>query len=133
MIYNSHHYACCYLFLCSCTYRFKEGIFPILTYLFSICTSHKPLLELSLGLNEELLQDTTKYLEVLGKLRPEKLTLLGLASIKDEPGNYLINNCDPALFLPFTKLKVKLKKKNKMQTSRLDNTLIHDPLSNRRS
>lgn len=90
--------------------RFKEGISPIVTYLFSICTSHKPLLELSLGLNEELLQDTTKYLEILAKLRPEKLTLLGLASIKDDPGNYLINNCDPTLFLPFTKLKVYTKK-----------------------
>lgn len=62
--------------------------------------------ELSLGLNEELLQDTTKYLELLAKLRPEKVRLLGLASLKDEPGNYLINNCDPALFMPFNKLKV---------------------------
>lgn len=61
---------------------------------------------MSLGLNEELLQDTSKYLELLAKNKPEKVTLLGLASVKDDIGNYLINYCDPALFTPFTKLRV---------------------------
>lgn len=89
-------------------FRFNDNKSPIRTHLFNICC-HKPLSELSLGLNEELLQDISKYLEVLSKLRPEKVTLLGLASVKDDPGNYIINSCDPACILPFTKLKVSKK------------------------
>lgn len=75
------------------------------THLLNICC-HKPLSKLSLGLNEELLQETSQYLKLLAKNKPEKVTSLGLASVKDDIGNYLINNCDPALFLPFTNLKV---------------------------
>lgn len=47
-----------------------------------------------------------KYLQLLGENRPGKLQTLGLASVKDDPANYLISICDPNLFTPFRELKV---------------------------
>ncbi|KRT82863.1 F-box domain-containing protein, partial [Oryctes borbonicus] len=54
----------------------------------------RPLQYFSLGLNEELLQHMPNYLELLaGNRRPNKLQTLGLASVKDDPANYLISTC----------------------------------------
>lgn len=61
---------------------------------------------LNLGLNEELTQNIPEFLRLLKMSRPEKVLKLGLASIKDDPGNYLIYNCDPTLFSCFINLQV---------------------------
>lgn len=47
-----------------------------------------------------------KYLQLLAESRADKLQTLGLASVKDDPANYLISTCDPILFTPFRELKV---------------------------
>lgn len=47
-----------------------------------------------------------EYLQLLAQNRPDKLETLGLASVKDDPANYMISTCDPILFMPFRELKV---------------------------
>lgn len=65
-----------------------------------------PLQRFSIGGSEDLCQQIPQFLQLLGSVRPEKVTLLGLASVKEDPGNYLICDADPMLFAPFKSLKV---------------------------
>lgn len=60
---------------------------------------------LSLGCCENLCQFVPQLLQSK-YIRPNEIELLGLASMKDDPGSYLILDCDPSIFLPFTKLQV---------------------------
>lgn len=62
---------------------------------------------LSLGCCEDLCQFVPQLLQSR-YIRPENVELLGLASMKDDPGSYLLVDCDPAIFQPFTKLQVLL-------------------------
>lgn len=67
-----------------------------------------PLQRFSIGGSEDLCQQIPQFLQLLGSVRPEKVTLLGLASVKEDPGNYLICDADPMLFAPFKSLKVSI-------------------------
>ncbi|KAK9729166.1 F-box-like [Popillia japonica] len=81
---------------------FTSQVYQLLV---EICR-RRPLQHFSLGLNEELLQHMPKYLQLLAESRADKLQTLGLASVKDDPANYLISTCDPILFTPFRELKI---------------------------
>lgn len=61
---------------------------------------------LNLGLNEELTYNVSEFLYVLQQSKPERVKQLGLASIKDDPSDYLISNCDSSMFKPFFNLQV---------------------------
>lgn len=61
--------------------------------------------KLSLGCCEDLCQFVPQILQSK-YICPNNVELLGLASMKDDPGSYLILDCDPSLFQPFTKLQV---------------------------
>ncbi|XP_025831431.1 F-box only protein 33 isoform X2 [Agrilus planipennis] len=65
-----------------------------------------PLEKFSIGGCEELCQFVPQYLERLSNTRPEQVSILGLASVKDDPSNYLICEVDAVLFSAFRNLKI---------------------------
>lgn len=60
---------------------------------------------LSLGCCEDLCQFVPQILQSK-YICPNNITLLGLASMKDDPGSYLIVDFEPTIFEQFTKLQV---------------------------
>nr|XP_022904515.1 F-box only protein 33-like [Onthophagus taurus] len=78
---------------------------PVAQHIMNIC-ARRPLQRLSLGMNEDLLQHVPQYLHILAKTRPEKVTTLGLASVKDDPASYYILSYDGILLMPFSNLQI---------------------------
>lgn len=80
--------------------------FRIASLLFKCCT--QPLEQFSIGGSEDLSQFVPDLLQVLIKQSPEKVTLLGLASVKEDFLNYSICDLQPSLITSFTNLKVSI-------------------------
>lgn len=70
----------------------------------------RPLKRFSFGVVDELAKHTPEFLEILATNEPEQVKQLGLASIREEPGNFKPIKYDVKLFKPFTKLQVSMKK-----------------------
>lgn len=85
---------------CKANFIEKRIIKPLL----SIC----PRLEaLSLGCCEEICNNLTRFLELMANSEhPEKVQTIGFASVKDDPGNYLLIDVNVQLFSSFTNLKI---------------------------
>lgn len=64
--------------------------------------------KLSLGCCEDLCQYVPQILESQ-LINAQNIKVLGLASMKDDPGSYLILDCDPVMFEPFVNIQVYLK------------------------
>lgn len=60
----------------------------------------------SIGCVENFSHYLEEYLRKMAAYRSDKVTLLGLASVKDNPNEYLDPNFDSILIKPFTNLKV---------------------------
>ncbi|GLV43555.1 uncharacterized protein CBL_04097 [Carabus blaptoides fortunei] len=60
---------------------------------------------LSLGCCEDLCQYVPQILQS-ELFNPQNIKVLGLASMKDDPGSYLILDCDPIIFEPFTNIQI---------------------------
>lgn len=80
--------------------------FRIASLLSKCCT--QPLEQFSIGGSEDLSQFVPDLLQVLIKQSPEKVTLLGLASVKEDFLNYSICDLQPSLITSFTNLKVSI-------------------------
>lgn len=89
----------------TCIFRFTDGSNTLLTRLVQACC-RIPLSRFSIGGSEDLCQHIPQFLQLLANTNSDKVSLLGLASVKDDPGNYLICDADPALFKPFKNLQV---------------------------
>ncbi|KAB0803545.1 hypothetical protein PPYR_00515 [Photinus pyralis] len=76
-----------------------------LTRLIQTCC-RKPLQRFSIGGSEDLSQHIPQFLEVLGSAQPEKVLLLGLASVKYDSNYYPICDVRAELFLPFINLEM---------------------------
>lgn len=61
---------------------------------------------LSLGCSEELTVYVGAFLDLLARHQACSLRYLGLASVKDDPDDYLLLDVDPALFRSFQMLQV---------------------------
>ncbi|KAG8225546.1 hypothetical protein J437_LFUL002062 [Ladona fulva] len=88
----------------------KEGL-PDLTQniispLKSIIRHSRELEVLSLGCSEELATYSYILVDLLGRFQSRSLRQLHLASVKDDPNNYLILDLDHTLFQPFHVLQV---------------------------
>nr|XP_967995.2 PREDICTED: F-box/LRR-repeat protein 21 [Tribolium castaneum] len=64
------------------------------------------LTKFSIGCIEDFALYLDEYLTILGSQQPEKVTLLGLASVKDNPNEYEDSYFECDLIKPFTNLKV---------------------------
>lgn len=61
---------------------------------------------LSLGCSEELTVYIGAFLDLLARHQACSLRYLGLASVKDDPDDYLLLDLDPGLFRSFQMLQV---------------------------
>lgn len=66
----------------------------------------RPLKRFSFGALHELAKYTPEFLEILSQNEPQKVEQLGLASLREEPGNFKPIMYDVKLLKPFTKLQV---------------------------
>lgn len=76
----------------------------LLKYLKLCC--RRGLEKFSIGGMEKLACHSHEFLELLALSSTKKMTHLGLASVKDEPGLYKPLNIDKRMFRPFSKLEV---------------------------
>ncbi|XP_017776891.1 PREDICTED: uncharacterized protein LOC108562901 [Nicrophorus vespilloides] len=74
--------------------------------LFMKITEEKSMTRLSFGCLEQLQQKVIDILHHLANVKPDKITTLGLATVKDDPSNYLLNYYDPQLITPFQNLEI---------------------------
>lgn len=61
---------------------------------------------LTLGCSEELTVYVGAFLDLLARHQACSLRYLGLASVKDDPDDYVLLDVDPALFRSFQMLQV---------------------------
>lgn len=61
---------------------------------------------LSLGCSEDLTNHAAEFVELLGQHQARSLRHLRLASVKDDPEFYPLEELHPSLFKPFYKLTV---------------------------
>jgi len=61
---------------------------------------------LSLGCSEELTVYVGAFLDLLARHQACSLRYLGLASVKDDPDDYILLDLDPSLFRSFQMLQV---------------------------
>lgn len=66
----------------------------------------RPLKRFSFGAIDQLAKHTQEFLEILSQNEPEQVEQLGLASIREEPGNFKPIQYDVKLLKSFTKLQV---------------------------
>lgn len=64
------------------------------------------LAKFSIGSIEDFAHYLDEYLTILSSQQPEKITVLGLASVKDNPNEYEDSYFECDLIKPFTNLKV---------------------------
>lgn len=66
----------------------------------------RPLKRFSFGAIDELAKHTSEFLEILSQNEPQQIEQLGMASIREDLGNFKPIKYDLKLFKPFTKLQV---------------------------
>lgn len=71
--------------------------------------SRRPMTKVTIGGNEDMAPYMSSILQVLCDTKPEKVTTLGFATVKDDPQHYFIYDLDPLLFIPFQNLQVTLR------------------------
>lgn len=85
-------------------YDNSNEIKEIVNLIKSCC--RRPLRHFSFGAIDELAKYTSEFLDILSQNEPEQIEQLGLASIREEPGNFKPIQYDFKLFKPFTRLQV---------------------------